>query len=306
MPEKLPVHEAWPHINAIDWRARDFALKKAYVCALLSELTYYHIPECELRDDNRANLIPCFAYQSTIRQDTAIDFGAMMRELDFGDFSVVARRYAIVIGVRTPGAIFFAIRGTRYLYNWLANLWASTYVYESGGASARFHRGFFRAILACAEPVRVGLGGIIRSQADLVPIYVTGHSLGGALAAIMHSIWGMNVSGDVVHEGIVDNRLRTYASYTFGMPRYGDLRAVTVHRQPYHLYNDLDIVPTVPPRWLRFESCFNEFQLDGTSIESLQQRESLRFARWVTRLLRGRTVENHAIEVYRERIGSSV
>jgi hypothetical protein len=122
------------------------------------------------------------------------------------------------------------------------------------------------------------------------------------MAAIMHAIWGMTVSQEYVHEGVAEIRVRTYASYTFGMPRYGDLRAVTAYRQPYHLYNEMDIVPTVPPRWLGFESCFNEFMLDGTSIENVQSRESVRFASWVSRLLSGKGVENHSIERYRERI----
>jgi Lipase (class 3) len=131
---------------------------------------------------------------------------------------------------------------------------------------------------------------------------LTGHSLGGALSAIMQATWSMVLSREFVQEGVVENRVSPHSCYTFGMPRYGDMRAVSSYRNPYHLYNDQDIVPSVPPRWLGFESCFSEFQLDGTSIENISQRESITFSSWVGRLASGAGVANHAIEIYRDRV----
>jgi hypothetical protein len=308
MLDELPIRGAWRHIHGIDWHEYGFDLRKAYVCALFSELTYYLIPDFELEKTDRINVIPCLAHQSAVREQRVIDFDQLVRSLGFeeGQVFTVIRRYAIVVGVRMPDMIIVAIRGTKYLYDWLVNFRVSQYVHDGAGGSVRFHSGFFRAISACFEPVSVELRKFIRSNAEPVPLYVTGHSLGGALAAIMHAIWGMTISKEFVHEGVVQNRVRMYASYTFGMPRYGDLKAITIYREPYHLYNELDIVPTVPPKWLGFESCFNEFKLDGRAIENVQKRESIKFANWVTRLLSGTGIKNHSMEGYRERIALGV
>jgi len=303
---QLPLRDIWPHINRIDWRATGFDIKKAYVCALFSELTYYRIPDFELSNADRINVVPCLAYQSTVRERQTIDFEQILESADFGQFFVVVRRYAIVVGVRTPNMIMVAVRGTKYLYDWLINLRSTRYLHEGAGGASCFHKGFFRAISACLEPVSLELRKYIQSNPEPLPLYVTGHSLGGAMAAIMHAIWGMTVSAEFVQEGIVHNRLRTYASYTFGMPRYGDMRAVTNYRQPYHLYNEFDVVPTVPPKWLGFENCSNEFMLDGSSLENIPRRESVNFAFWVSRLLSGKGVQQHSMELYRERIAMNI
>ncbi len=304
--QELPIREALQHINSIDWRKSGFEIEKAFVCALFSELTYYRIPDFELKQADRVNVVPCFAYQQAIRDGRRLDFDEIMRSLEFGEFFVVIRRYAIVVGVRTPSMIIVAIRGTKYLYDWLANLRATRFSHESGAGKVHFHMGFFRAISACLEPVSLELQTFIRGNTEQVPIYVTGHSLGGAMAAIMHAIWGMTVSSEFVQEGLVRNRLTTHAGYTFGMPRYGDARAVTALREPYHVYNELDIVPTVPPKWLGFQSCFNEFMLDGTSLENAQNRESLKFFSWISRLVSGKGIQNHSMEVYRERLAQNI
>jgi hypothetical protein len=151
MAQELPIREAWRHINSVDWQESGFDIKKAYVCALFSELTYYIIPEFELKDADRVNVIPCMAYQHAVREKRASDFTEIMRSIDFGQFFVVTRRYAIIVGVRTPSVIVVAIRVTKYLYDWLVNLRASRYLHEGGAGTVHFHRGFFRAISACLE-----------------------------------------------------------------------------------------------------------------------------------------------------------
>jgi len=260
-----------------------------------------------LEASDRVKVIPCSAYQRIVRERRRIDFEQMMHSLDFGQFFVVIRRYAIVVGVRTPNVIIIAIRGTTYLYDWSVNLRASKHVVRVGHhfedfGEVGFHNGFFRAIHPCLGPVSQKIASLNMSHRDDTPIYVTGHSLGGALSAIFHILWRRQPLKSGVYEGGISRSERTDASYTFGMPRYGDMRAVTQCVTPYHLYNDLDVVPTVPPKWLGFENCFSEFKLDGTSLENVQGRESVKFASWLMRLMTGKGTMNHAIEIYRERI----
>lgn len=301
-----PIKNIWKYLNGVNWSEPGFELRKAHAMALFSELAYFKIPDFELKNANRVNLIPSKAYQDALTSGNVEDFDSLVRSLEFGEYFVVVRRYAVVVGVRTPNMIVVAIRGTTDLYDWFTNLRALRYNPEGGHGTARFHKGFYRAISACLEPVSLELRRLIGARQEQVPIYVTGHSLGGAMAAIMHAIWSMVIGGEWLHDGMAERRLRTIAGYTFGMPRYGNFSAVANYRAPYHMYNDFDIVPTVPPKWLGFENSFNEFRLDGVSLESVQSRESLKFLSWISLLLTGRGVAHHSIEIYRDRISRFV
>lgn len=298
--------ELWEQLNSVDWREPGFELNKALACVLFSKLTYLRIPAFELDGADRVNIIPCLAYQDAVLSGYKINFDEYLRSLDFGEYFVVERRYAVVVGVRTGDVIVVAIRGTKYLYDWLTNLNARRYRQDGPYGRIHFHRGFYRAMSACFEPVSLELRKFIQNSSKPVPIYVTGHSLGGAMAAIMHAVWGMSVSGEYLSDGLVENRVRSYSCYTFGMPRYGDVRSVETFRTPYHLYDELDIVPTVPPRWLGYENPTTEYLLNGNPLENVHRRETLKFSRWITRLISGKGVENHKIENYHDKIRSQV
>lgn len=306
MTHELPIPEVSRYIKLIDWRETGFDIKKAYVCALFSELTYYRIPDFETKDADRVNVIPCLAYQQAVREGRSLDFDQIMRSLDFDQVFVVIRRYAIVVGVRTPNMIIIAIRGTQYLYDWFVNLRAYKHIIRGlhhlkDFSEVGFHSGFFRAIYPCFEPISNEIDKFKLSHNDDIPIYVTGHSLGGALAAILQVLWRAHPLKPGIYAGAITRSDKIFAGYTFGMPRYGDMMAVSQCATPYHLYNELDIVPNVPPKWLGFENCFSEFRLDGTSLENSQRRESVKFASWLMQLVTGKAVANHAMELYRKR-----
>ena len=73
------------------------------------------------------------------------------------------------------------------------------------------------------------------------PIYLTGHSLGGALALVASAALGGSSSfGD-----------RIAAVYTFGAPRVGKSNFSEIVKAPhYRVINSGDIVPLVPPNWI--------------------------------------------------------
>lgn len=97
---------------------------------------------------------------------------------------------------------------------------------QSGG---RVHRGFWRA-----------LDGVWQSLADRLAalgpgrsVWLAGHSLGGALAALAAQRLGLRAGG----------------LYTFGSPRVGDRALVAGIRCPaWRLVNSNDLVPRLPPR----------------------------------------------------------
>lgn len=73
------------------------------------------------------------------------------------------------------------------------------------------------------------------------PIFLTGHSLGGALALV--------ASAALAGQDILGGRIA--AVYTFGAPRVGGESFARVVKAPhYRIVNEGDMVPLVPPNWL--------------------------------------------------------
>jgi hypothetical protein len=95
----------------------------------------------------------------------------------------------------------------------------------------KVHRGFLRAFGHVKDII----------QADLVshpdiPVYITGHSLGGALAILATRLLASSSQG---------------ACYTFGGPRVGTSQVDDEIKTPiYRVVNSADAVPRVPPEYL--------------------------------------------------------
>lgn len=99
----------------------------------------------------------------------------------------------------------------------------------SGG---KVHGGFYRAYDSIADDI----GKALKSDPDRssLPLYITGHSLGGALATIAAKL--------LDHDGGIA------ACVTFGSPRVGDEHWISGLKPPvYRLVNAADIVTMLPP-----------------------------------------------------------
>ena len=99
---------------------------------------------------------------------------------------------------------------------------------------AKVHEGFYRALVNAppgGRSIRARINDAIKKHEDL-PVFVTGHSLGGALA--------------VVATRYIANGSRG-ACYTFGQPRVGNQHFIEQIFTPvYRVVNAADIVPAVP------------------------------------------------------------
>ena len=94
----------------------------------------------------------------------------------------------------------------------------------------KVHRGFYDAFNAVKSDIEADL-----AKNPGVPIYVTGHSLGGALAILATKYLASDSLG---------------ACYTFGGPRVGNsLLADEIKTPIYRIVNAADGVPRVPPAW---------------------------------------------------------
>ncbi|MDX2237031.1 MAG: lipase family protein [Hyphomonadaceae bacterium] len=99
------------------------------------------------------------------------------------------------------------------------------------------HSGFLAAFKSIEQPLRLALANTDAAK----PIYLTGHSLGGALALIASAKFA---GGDLLGERIA-------AVYTFGAPRVGDRHFRGAVKAPhYRIVNKYDFVPQAPPTWM--------------------------------------------------------
>ena len=149
--------------------------------------------------------------------------------------------------------ILAAFRGTESLPDWLTNLQA---VRDPGPwADTKVHEGFQDAFMAAA----LKIGEIIGRKRASHEVWLTGHSLGGALAVLLAAT--LRESGMPVH-----------GLYTFGAPRVGDenfaelLNDSLAGRAHWRVANQGDLIPHVPPESFFSHAGHRKLLLDNGAV----------------------------------------
>lgn len=131
------------------------------------------------------------------------------------------------------GMAVIVFRGTQQSIDWWTNLNATAIEINGRGTNSgivvgKVHEGFNRAYQSVDSQIKDLLEG-----EENLPLYITGHSLGGALATL--ATWYLPGA-------------KLAACYTFGAPRVGDQKLYDRYRTPiYRIVNGTDPVPFVPP-----------------------------------------------------------
>ncbi len=117
----------------------------------------------------------------------------------------------------------------------------------------KVHSGFLKAIGHVRDAIAKDL-----AQHKGIPVYITGHSLGGALAVLATRLLASDSHG---------------ACYTFGGPRVGTEQVDDQIKTPiYRVVNAADLVPRVPPTYIIcFLTMLTDF-LHATFISSFLRR----------------------------------
>ncbi len=161
---------------------------------------------------------------------------------------------------RGRGATIIAFAGTdpAAFANWITN-------FNLGTRARDIHRGFDDAVEAAWRDISDALKPAGTAQ----PVFITGHSLGGALAII---------AAERLRREL---KIEASAVYTFGAPRVGSpafarsYNASGLGERTYRLVHGLDIVPTLPPSRLGFRHagrmimCERGSRFTGTEAISL-------------------------------------
>ncbi|MEM9218724.1 MAG: lipase family protein [Cyanobacteria bacterium P01_F01_bin.150] len=124
---------------------------------------------------------------------------------------------------------WIAVRGSSNLQNWILNVQYAQHNVPEDGTILQFHDGFYKA----AQDVYAAICPHLRQDYSL---RITGHSLGGAIAAILMVILG--------HDGYQIEKC-----ITFGQPRVTNKEgAEKLTSAPLlRVRNQEDVVPLVPP-----------------------------------------------------------
>jgi triacylglycerol lipase len=133
--------------------------------------------------------------------------------------------------------LILSFRGTTALLDWIFD----ANIDLVGGPAGRVHEGFMVAL----SFVWRDIWGYIKEQRNGRALWVTGHSLGAALATL--AVAKLRLERDEAVNGL----------YNFGQPRAGDQEFARVFdldfgQQSFRYVNDQDIVPRVPLRLMQY------------------------------------------------------
>ena len=135
------------------------------------------------------------------------------------------------LAVKSDEFAVLAFRGTTDFQDWVTNLKGRQVAMPTAPA-VFVHEGFLSAFECCRDDI---VAAVNRAVPPDLGLYITGHSLGGALAQIASAVL---------------ERDNLAACYTYGSPRVGRANFDRLVKCPhYRLIDNWDLVPGVPPPW---------------------------------------------------------
>ncbi|EPT8338459.1 hypothetical protein ASU80_20455 [Enterobacter hormaechei subsp. xiangfangensis] len=278
----------------------------AYICALFAEIPYHHIPKLEFDKKKRAKIMFSKAFRDLMAMDLvrrayleeSLEQLYVEGEAEPPENGFIAQTESVIaVGLVFDRTLFIGFRGTipTSLYDWGVNLYSKKITLNSlikywppgfrRDREGLFHKGFVKETWRiCGE-----IDGILTNNdiRGIDYIYLTGHSLGGAIAACAQEFYRY-----------VDTHV-----YTYGAPRYCNAEAykTSPYNHPFQYRSSEDMVPTVPPLFLGYTDNPNEFGLDGNNFAPEDKQLASGWSGWKRFFSRG--CSTHFMENYREALG---
>jgi hypothetical protein len=272
----------YTYINSQNWGSSDFNVEKAFVCSILSELIYEYKPTST---KDRVKVYDLFEQEVSAFAEL-LAFAQIIQQQDFRIVFIIESPDGITIGISVNRVLIVASRGTKHWRDWLINVkFLKTAVRKDGN---KLHRGFDSAAYGAIEKI---FSKIMYSD---VPVYFTGHSLGGAMSAILFSEFKEAQMMQVINNNII-------AAYTFGMPRFSK-KLMYIFSDIHHVYNKLDIVPRIPPQFLNYATLTPEYSFESERLVLKKKRDKTAIGYYFKMFQMAKIIKYHDIALYKELI----
>ncbi|MFC5402883.1 lipase family protein [Cohnella soli] len=158
----------------------------------------------------------------------------LVKEIWAKSFGGVSERFGFII--ESDSHVVIAFRGTSSTQDWVTDAMASQVKVKWTKEAGAAHRGFSRIYGSARDQVLEALDNL---PTDKV-LYLTGHSLGGALATLC----ALDASDN--------SSFKSPTTYTFGSPRVGDPTFAKAFRErggeSFRVNNRFDVVTHLPPQ----------------------------------------------------------
>jgi len=181
------------------------------------------LAECCLQAYNRPGFKKIFSLPPGYNLIDSIT-GSHLKTLDF--YGYIAE---------SPESIVIAFRGSRTNPDWIADLTALQTDFPYAPEKLRIHSGFNAVYASCRQQIMSALTALDSSK----QLFVTGHSLGGALAILC------------ALDAAVNTDFKVPTMYNFGSPRVGDPRFAASYNRlvnnSMRIVHINDIVALLPP-----------------------------------------------------------
>lgn len=185
--------------------------------------------------------------------------------------------YAIAAG--GPGFVVIAFRGTKNFKDWMTDLHATPvgfpWIFDRGPEVGNIHAGFGHAVRDAWPKIQQALDGLTPppeaapEMAQLPTLWLTGHSLGGALAVVAGTAFSMWADAPIRSVNGI---------YTFGQPRIGLYQFCgnydhVLKRKTFRFVNNQDLVPRVPFRGWDYADLGQMIHFDSGGMPKLQSSQ---------------------------------
>lgn len=276
-----------------------------YLCALTAELAYHHVDQWEIDQQKRVKIFsPSQAYITFLKTRTTSNAIEIIGPGEGEENFVISEPTGVVVGHKVNDTLFIGFRGTKFHLDWRINFRAEQipfgplhwlqfpYVCLHGKA----HRGF------TDEATRISTKIIEKiensNNNELNRIFLCGHSLGGAVAAISQNI--LNILNVEI------------TTTVFGAPRYcnSEFLLPSLKNLPTQFRNYGDIVPFTPPRKMGYVDHPREYDTNGYLFQPVINQGAIGAVKgaW-DGMKRGGSFflnkcEPHNMENYRKNLGS--
>ncbi|HMO76455.1 MAG TPA: lipase family protein [Sphingopyxis sp.] len=277
LPGTSPLANIWNYFGQIgaEWDNDRRDVRKAYMLACLSEIAYLYLTDRELEEDSRLRLfIPSRAGRLLHRHGARFTVEAIAQRAELPNITVLqSDRFAFFV-MRFDKMAVITVRGT--VITDRRDLKADFKAQKVAAAPDGFyHRGFYDE----AEDKRAEL---VAAVGDASPLYITGHSLGAAMASVLCRIW--------------DGPSRLMQPYVFSSPRFGT--ASVAKRLPRYAYlKSGDIVPKLPPKWMGYSDEGAEFiAFPNSAAKDSGWQEQL----WFRQKMRAHSIEEMRVTLASE------